>query len=48
MTSMHVICGLGHPQSKILATAMVTTGWLPSVAVTFDVIGNSMLGCFLA
>ena len=35
MTSMLVICGLGHPQSKILATPTV-----PSVTVTSDVIGQ--------
>ena len=46
MTSMHVICGLGHPQSKILATPMVTDGWLPSVTVTSDVIGQFYVKLF--
>ena len=28
MTSMRVICGLGPPQSKILATPMIAPPWL--------------------
>ena len=40
MTSLHVICGLGPPQSKILATPMAYSGYLPPVTVTSDVIGQ--------
>ena len=40
MTSLHVICSLGPPPSKILATRMVTNGYLPPVTVTSDVIGQ--------
>ena len=47
MTSMLVICGLGHPQSKILATSMVTNGYkLSSVAATSDVIGQFYVRLF--
>ena len=45
---MHVICGLGHPQSKTLATPMVTNGYLPSVTVTSDVIGQFYIRLLVA
>ena len=47
MATMHVICGLGYPQSKILATLTVAKGWLPSVTVTSDVIGQFYVRRFL-